>query len=150
MKKTIVLLCALFVCFSTGCGLFRDPVIASLGSYRTKELYTEGEVQDFTDYGKFTFDEAHPEESGYFEPLTEEGMQTFCRYLDDFERLVGSLRESDPEGELASHYDFDRGVLSPDDYWYLSTDPDDPEYGKYTVYLFDTETLTLYYFHNNV
>ena len=150
MKKQLAFLCAVLVCFTSGCGLFRDPAIASLGSYRTKELYTEGVFQDFTDYGKYTFDEAHPENSSYFEPLTEESMQTFCRYLDDFEGLVASLRENDPEGELASHYDFDRAILSEDDYLYLYTDPDYPEYGKYTMYLFDMETLTMYYFHNNV
>lgn len=150
MRKWLIFLCAVLVCVASGCGLFRDPVIASLGKYRTKELYTAGTVQDFTDYGKYTFDKAHPEDSSYFEPLAEDQMQTFCRYLDDFERLLDSLRGTDPEGELVSHYDFDRSILSPDDYLYLYTDPDYPEYGKYTMYLFDTETLTMYYFHNNV
>ena len=150
MKKCMIILCAVFVCFSCGCGLVRDPVIASLGNYRAKALYTEGAVQDFTDYGKYTFDEAHPENSSYFELLTEEQMQTLCRYLDDFEGRVASLRESDPACELASHYDFRRDLLSPDDYWYLSVDPDYPDYGNYTLYLFDAETLTVYYFHNNV
>lgn len=150
MKKWLLLFCLALICFASGCGLFRDPVVASLGNYRTKELYTEGVFQDYTDYGKYTFDEAHPEDSGYFEPLTEDQMQTFCRYLDDFEGLIGSLRETDPSCELVSHYDFDRNVLSPDDYWYLHTDPDDPEYGRYTMYLFDTEKRIMYYFHNNV
>lgn len=150
MKKRFSFLCIVLACLLSGCGVFRDSVIASLGNYRTKELYTEGTVQDFTDYGKYTFDEAHPENSSYFEPLTEERMQTLCLYLDDFEGLVASLRESDPACALASHYDFRRETLSSDDYWYLSVDPDYPDYGKYTIYLFDAETLTVYYFHNNV
>lgn len=150
MRKQLIFFCVVLVCCVPGCGLLRDPAIASLGNYRTKELYTEGVFQDFTDYGKYTFEEAHPENSSYFEPLTEDAKQTLCLYLDDFERLIASLRESDPEGELVSHYDFDRDMLTPDDYVYWYTAPDYPEFGNYTLYIFDTETLTVYYFHTNI
>lgn len=128
----------------------RDSVPASLGKVKTKEFYSSGGVQDYTDYAKYTFDDAHPENSEYFVPLTEEGMRELLRYLDDFEGLIETLREIDPQGEPVAHYDFDRSLLSSDDYLYLYIKPDYPEYGYYKLYYFDTETQTLFYFHNNV
>jgi len=40
--------------------------------------------------------------------------------------------------------------FSAHDYVYIYDDPDYPYLGNYNVYFFDTETMTLYYFHNNI
>lgn len=149
---SVLLLFFAIVISASGCysGAFRDPVLASLGRYESKEFYSEGAWQDFTDYGKYTFDGADPANSIYFAPLTEERKQTLEGYLDNFEQWVAVIRESDPEADLAAHYAFERSILSSDDYLYLYADPDYPEYGNYTLYFFDTETQTMYYFHNNI
>lgn len=47
-------------------------------------------------------------------------------------------------------YDFDVSCITEDDYLYICDDPGYPELGCYDVYFFDMETLTLYYFHNNL
>lgn len=157
--KRVKLVCgiagAVLLCAGIACAVFlvthlRDSVPASLGKVKTKEFYSSGGVQDYTDYAKYTFDDAHPENSDDFTPLTGERMRELLRYLDHFEGLIETLREIDPQGELVAHYDFDRSLLSSDDYLYLYIKPDYPEYGYYKLYYFDAETQTLFYFHNNV
>lgn len=149
--KTIlaVLGCALIAYGLFGCAASRNQVVNSLGKCKDEEFFTSGGFQDYTDYGKYTFENAQPEESAYFEPLTEERMRDVEGYLDNFENWVEVILRTDPENELI-HYDFDQSILSTDDYVYIDADTGHSEYENYNVYIFDTGTQTLFYFHNNI
>ena len=131
-----------------------DAVMLSLPAYTQKEFYTEGVWQDFTDYGVYTFstfDEAKLDENLYFEKVTD--TENILSYIENFEGwLTGDT-------ELSAHYNFDKSWIDESDYVFISTKEgktignSDHRYGKfdnYDVYFFDTDTWTLYYFHNNI
>ena len=126
-----------------------DPILASLPDYETKEYFTNGGFQDFTDYGKYTYRiyETELMENPYFRQVTEEDLATIGSYLDNFENWV----EIDTEFPKDS-YDFDRSQLQPGDYFYILNRYDEPgkEFWHYDVYYFDLSEGILYYFHSNI
>ncbi len=71
-------------------------------------------------------------------------------HIEDFEDWIEAIKDSNPESEVVAGYDFDLSLISEADYVYIYDDPDYPELGNYDVYFFDMETMTLYYFHNNI
>lgn len=127
-----------------------DEVLVSLGEPVSSKIYTEGVFQDFTHYGKYKFESIDIDNNEYFKQITPETEKDFLRHLEDFEGWVELIRENDPGQEVPKEYDFTTNVISEDDYLYIYDDPDYPDLGSYNVYFFDTETLTLYYFHNNI
>ena len=150
MKRTIgmVLLFAVTLAFF-GCS---DSVLNSLPDYESRAFYTTDGIQDYTDYGKYTYRSVTAqdlEDSGYFSPLTDSDIEEILLYIEDFEVCVSSVG-----GELEKYYDFDKALVSKGDYFYFKTKPiDDKPEGKfadYTLYYFHIQTQTLYYFHNNV
>lgn len=143
----------LLLCF---CLMFSAPegeVVTSLGKVSSKEFYSSGGFQDFTDYGIYRFADPKIEENEYLKPMTEEDLSVFFNYLEDFEGWVGL---HDHTEELYLHYDFDFSIVDVDDYFYLYTNPEYPAYGtnnicgSYNLYFFDVQSQTLYYFHNNI
>ena len=55
------------------------------------------------------------------------------------------------------NYDLDRTIINEGDYFYIYDKMGEPigesqyeQYECYDVYIFDTESCTLYYFHNNI
>lgn len=154
MKKIVlallifVLIFVLFGCFYT------DPVIASLPDYKSECFYTSGGFQDYTDYAKYTYDSITTQvldASKYFDVTTAEDANEILLYIQNFERWVETIG-----GELKENYDFDKTMISEGNYFYIETkagDPDQETYDmfvNYTVYYFDLDTQTLYYFHNNI
>lgn len=151
MKKHILLLLsAVMVLWLFGCGLFGDAVLDSLGSYTAKNMYSHGGWQDFTDYGKYQYENALVESNKYFQPVTETDTETLKAYIANFEDWLEAIERNDPNDALVVNYDFDTGVISTDDYFHIYSDPNYPELGNYKVYFFNTGTNTLYYFHNNI
>lgn len=149
MKKYISLILAVTMAVSlSGCSLFGDAVLDSLGSYTSEKVYSHGGWQDYTDYGKYQYDSARVENNKYFQPVTE--TETLKEYIVNFEGWLEAIERNDPDDTLVVNYDFDTGIISADDYLYIYNDPDYPEFGNYKVYFFDTETNTLYYFHSNI
>lgn len=67
-----------------------DPVRESLPDYISKEFYSSGGFQDFTDYGKFTYSlsEEVLKENPYLRPVAEADLEMICGYLDNFENWV--------------------------------------------------------------
>lgn len=156
MKKIIItaliLFCAL-TAMATCSG--SKQIIDSLGKYEDKEIYTYGSFQDYTDYEKYYFTSSTTPYNSYFKPIADGGTSDLYACLDDFENLIRSYLEKDPVPKIAVHYDFDRSIIGKDDYFYLEcekalADGEIEIFTSYDIYFFDTQSKTLYYFHNNI
>ncbi len=126
-----------------------DPV-ESIGSYVSREFYTSGGLQDYTDYAKYVYDEVDFEDNEFFVSVTSDEKANLITYIDNFEDWIDAVGDSDSENEVVREYDFDASLISPDDYVYIYNYYEDKPKENYKVYFFDTGTLTLYYFHNNI
>ena len=155
MKQLGLLLLTLTLLLSLcGCS-YQDPVLAALPDYKTKVFYTSGGFQDFTDYAKYTYESVTAQdlkESKFFTETTADDVGEILLHIDNFEDWVETIGE-----ELKDNYDFDKNIVSEGDFFYIETKDGEPigqgTYGKfdnYSVYYFDIDTQTLYYFHNNI
>lgn len=152
-KLRIVFLVVISLLFLIGCA--DNEVLYSLPGYIDSEYYTSGGFQDYTDYAKYTYNAVTEEDlsaSGYFTVMTEADVDNILSYIANFESWVEAVG-----GEVKAGYDFDKTVISEGDYYYIKTKEGEPigqgTYGKfdnYTVYFFDVELLTLFYFHSNI
>lgn len=151
MKKLAAAFFSLVLFVSlAGCSIPKDDVLDSLGKYESKQFFTSGGFQDFTDYAKYCFDSVDFSDNSYFQILTESSRENLEAHIDDFEDWIQAISDTDADNEVVVNYDFDRSVISDADYIYIYDDPDYPELGNYNVYFFDVETNILYYFHNNI
>ena len=157
MKKQIafVLACVVFLLTSSSCVMSEDPVIASLGEYDKKEFFTSGGFQDYTDYAKYYYSSSKVTESKYFKKIQETNLEVINTHLDNFEGWIESIDWSNPLSEVVVNYDFDREIIDIEDYFYIDSEEHTWDDGytslvRYNIYLFDTQTQVLYYFHNNI
>ena len=129
-----------------------DPVLDSLGKWEQICLYNNEAVQDFTYYGKFSVTDPRPEESRYFQPVNENIRADLLRHLEDYEGWIDLHSQSQAQKDLllAQSYDFDRGLITEDDWAAILDDPKYPDLGNYDIYFLDWETQVVYYFHNNI
>lgn len=160
MKKLcgLLLVVSLSFCFG-GCAFYvpyKDPVLDALPPYKDRVFYSSDGFQDFAEYAKYTYeaiDDKTLSQTGYFKPCTDEDTEEILEYIDHFELWVETLGE-----ELEENYDFDKTMISTDDYFYLESKydqsgDDETYYNKfesYRVYYFDIDGQTLYYFHNKL
>ncbi|MBE6748144.1 MAG: hypothetical protein E7557_02830 [Ruminococcaceae bacterium] len=112
--------------------------------------YTNDGFQDYTDYAIYTFNSPNIENNQNFKMLGEQQGE-LEEYLDNFENWV---KISSEESEIYKNYDFDKTIIDENDYIYIS-DKSEKEsmyskFDSYNVYIFDSQTKTLYYFHNNI
>ena len=98
-----------------------------------------------------------PGESEYFKPVTAESKTELLGYIDEFEQVIDSLRDGDEGADLVNNYRFSRADIDESDYLYIYDREGKPigdgaysKYDYYNVYVFDSQTTTLYYFHNNI
>ena len=159
MKRAFALFLLLPVLLLNGCVPYliasvmsvpEDAVVASLGDFETEEYYTSGGFQDFTDYAKYTYRSVDFDRNEYFEKITPYSKKAFLEHVENFEMWVETIEEYEPENDLVVGYDFDVSVITEDDYIYILDDPSYNYLGCYDMYLFDMETMTLHYFHNNI
>ena len=157
MKKQIVvvLVCFVFLLSITSCAVPEDKVIATLGEYEKKEFFTSGGFQDYTDYAKYYFNSANAKENQYLNKIQDADFAIINTHLDDFEGWIETIRNSEPSSEVVVNYDFDREIIDTEDYFYIDSEEHTRSDGhtslvKYNIYLFDTQTQVLYYFHNNI
>lgn len=157
MKKRIavVFVCFLFLLSATSCAVFEDKVIDSLGKCEKKEFFTSGGFQDYTDYAKYYYTSIDMEENKYFKQIKETDFTAIDTHLDDFEGWIETIKDSEPSSEVVVNYDFDRSIVDTEDYFYIDSEEHTWDDGftslvNYNVYLFDTQTQVLYYFHNNI
>lgn len=132
-------------------------VIISLGKAMSVQRYSVSGFGDSTDYGIYTFPGASPGESEYFKPVTAESKTELLGYIDEFEQVIDSLRDGDEGADLVNNYRFSRADIDESDYLYIYDREGKPigdgvysKYDSYNVYFFDSQTTTLYYFHNNI
>ncbi len=153
---TVVLLCS---CFNVTPR--RKIVISTLGEYEKEEFYSSGGFQDYTDYGKYYFNEVPSiEDNEHFKVATATDIEVLNGYIDDFDNWVNLISENPStkkERELVKNYDLDRTIINEGDFFYIYDKMGEPigesqyeQYECYDVYIFDIESCTLYYFHNNI
>lgn len=132
-------------------------VIASLGKAMSVQRCSCAGFGDSSDFGIYTFPGASPGESEYFKPVTAESKTKLLGYIDEFEQVIDSLRDDDEGADLVNNYRFSRDNIDGSDYLYISDRDGEAigdgvysKYDSYNVYFFDSQTTTLYYFHNNI
>ena len=151
---TVVLICS---CFTPR----QKIVISTLGEYEKEEFYSSGGFQDYTDYGKYYFNEVPSiEDNEYFKFVAETDIVVLNGYIDNFDNWVNLISESPSnkeDRELVKNYDLDRTIINEGDFFYIYDKMGEPigesqyeQYECYDVYIFDIESCTLYYFHNNI
>lgn len=156
IKKAAALLALIFLALSlSACQSFVNPVIGSLGVYVQREFYSEGAFQDFTDYGKYYFTTVRVDANPYFTQIRDADLAVINEHLDDFESWIELFRSNDPSRKIVQNYDFDRRIIDTEDYFYITTKKHTWSDGhtsltSYNLYIFDSQTLVLYYFHNNI
>lgn len=130
---------------------FHDPVLASLPKFESSKIYTYGVFQDYTDYGKYTYadvTEAQLKSGGYLKKLYASDISELVSYIENFEQWVSIIEQ---DSELVQNYDFDTETITPGDWCYMQTKGiSSGKFDYYSIYLFDIETQTLFYFHNNI
>ena len=161
MKKVVCICLAIVLLAVAIIGVFHvrhEKVPLSLGWYSSKEFYSNGSSQDFTDYAKYHYHRVRAERSKYFSPVTDDDIALIKKHLDSFE---GWVNAAGADSDLMSHYDFDRSVIDTEDYVFIDDEfyqytnvfgdtvvTDD--WSRYDMYFLDWQTKTLYYFHNNI
>ena len=155
MKKTfaIILVFSFLALILSAC-VPVDKALDSLGEYKSCEFYTEGEFQDYTDYAKYYYDSVDFSNNEYFTKIEQSDIDVLNEHLDDFESWIETYREGDASRDIVVNYDFDRSFIDSADYLYINSEKHTWDDGytslvNYDVYFFDTQTNTLYYFHNN-
>lgn len=116
-----------------------------MGRYKSEEYYTSGGFQDFTDYAKYTFENVDFSNNEYFSKISSDSVEELTYHIEDFEKRIETIKNSDPKNEVVLGYNYDSSVVSENDYLYIYDDPDYPDLGCYDVYFFDIETMMLYY-----
>lgn len=141
------------------CKAPEDKVLNSLGEYKEYVYYSEGEFQDYTDYGKYYYDSADLADNAYFIEVENYDLSEINEHLADFEAWIETYREGDPSCEIVVNYDFDREIIDREDYIHINSEKftttwDDGmvtnTFASYEIYFFDTQTQVLYFFHNNI
>ena len=157
MKKHIalVLVCVVLLLSISSCAVPEDAVIASLGKYEKNEFFTSGGFQDYTDYAKYYFTSANIVENKYLNKVQETDFVIINTHLDDFEGWIETIKNSESSSEVVVNYDFNRRIIDTEDYFYIDSEDHIWSDGhtslvRYNIYLFDTQTQVLYYFHNNI
>lgn len=151
MKKFLLFILTVTLLQLFSACTYTDPVIASLPEYQSEVFYTSGGFQDSTDYAKYIYGSVTTQQlvfSEYFCKVNADDVEEILLHIQNFEEWIKVVG-----GELQENYDFDHAILSVGDYFYLRTKAGeaigDGVY-DYTIYYFDVDTLTLYYFHNNI
>lgn len=153
MKRLTVLILGLLMllsCFACSVQTRQNKILTSVGEYKSKQLWSHGEFQDYTDFGIYAFSAVNFEDNAYFSDVAVDDVETICAFIDNFEKWIETFKNNDPDDELVLNYSFDRSAIDIDDYFYIYEGENYPKYGCYDLYFFDTQTNKLYYFHNNI
>ena len=157
MKKAVALIVVVLILAISlsACTAPENKVLNSLGEYKSHEFYTEGVFQDFTDYAKYYYAQVDFADNEYFYKIGQADIDVLNEHLDDFESWIKTYRDGDASREIVVNYDFDRSLIDCEDYLYIESEKHTWDDGytslvNYDVYFFDTQTNTLYYFHNNI
>ena len=152
-QKIIALLLSLVLTLGMAGCVFesrQSQVLDTLGDYEQKQLWTRGEFQDYTDFGIYQCESPDLEDNAYFRQVTQADIETICGFLDNYEQWIETFRNDDPDDDLVQNYHFDRNILDTQDYFYIYNHYEEEPYWNYDLWVFDSQTNVLYYFHNNI
>ena len=151
MKKALAIVMVIVALCLSACSFAKttptDEVVVSLGEYKSKAVYHNGRIGDFTDYIKYVYEGVSLVENDFFERITEGRKEELITYIQNFEVWVGITKENNPDAELVLGYDFDVSFISDDDYLYICDESGSFDFSLYKIYFFDMETMTLYFFY---
>lgn len=157
MKRILVLIFVLFlIIFSLPIisSFFvetrQDTLLSSLGKYVDRKFWSHGDFQDYTDFGVYSYKSIDIKKSEYFKPVSEPDIATIYVFIDNFEGWVDTIAKNSPDDKLVLNYSFDRSIVDTGDSFYIYENEDYPKFGNYDVWFFDSQTMILYYFHNNI
>lgn len=149
MKKIYLIL--IITLFLTGC--FNNLTDSDIpkGYTEKEEYYDKDGVQDYTDYAKYIYESKDIIENNKdYNKVTTDDINNITEYFNDFRSVMESK-------DRLKEYDFDVTKITEGDFFRIKTkegesigDSKYEKFDNYTLYFFDTETLTLYYIHNNI
>ena len=146
MKK--ILITITLILLLTGCNGTINAEIPKGYISKIEHYDTEG-IQDHTDYAKYIYDKTIVENDNNYK-LVQDNMDNIKSYFNDFKSVMESK-------ERLNEYDFDIDSITENDYVRIITKEGTPigdstygNFDNYSIFLFDSETLTLYYIHNNI
>lgn len=149
MKK-VLLVTVFIVAYVCLCFLFTPNYV--LNDYTYSEVYYGKDgFQDYTDYCIYRYDSADEFiNSRLYDKASENDVENIRSYFDNFKGWMEAENRLD-------EYSFDSDFVSLGDYYHIETKEGEPigqgkysKFDNYSVYLFDVETNTLYYIHNNI
>ena len=151
MKRLISLLLFLALAFLPAC-VREDGVLNTLPPWDSRELYSSGGFQDFTDYGVYHYTGLTPADFAQnpcFETMTDKDCAELLLYMENF---AGWAALAPVDSSLAQGFNFNSAAVTPGDMVYIiSKHPNtDRRFDSYTIYFFDMDSQTLYYFHSNI
>lgn len=146
----LLIISLLFSVPTTDVSFHTDEVIDTIGIVIAEDCHQYGWWQDYTIYSKYTFENTDIENNEYLKQMTNEDIEALNLHIDNYEEWIVVISDDEEERDLVENYDFNREIISTEDYCYIYDNPDYPEYGYYNIYFYDTETEILYYFHNNI
>ena len=151
MKK-FCLAITLIICVFVITGCLQSKTVGIPDGYIDKEGYYDRDgVQDYTDYAKYMYETQNIiTRNKDYKKIEQDDVQDVVGYFEDFSSWI----ETD---DRLSEFDFDINDINEGDYVKIKTKEGQKiangkyeKYDNYSVYLFDIETLTLYYIHNNI
>lgn len=153
MKRLILLISIFSVLLSgTACAVVtrQGKVLNSIGRYESKQFWTHGEFQDYTDFGIYTYSSIKIDNNQYFRAVSEADIEEILSFIDNFEKWVDTIGKNMPDDELVTNYSFDSSIIDTNDYFYIYEGENYSKFGCYDIWFADMQTNTLYYFHNNI
>jgi len=150
LKRFLIIAIVVIVAFNifAFCVNRNYRVLLSIGWYKNKQFWTHG-WRDYTDFAIYDCPWARPGISPYFSKITPADTEIIGEYLDNYEKWIEMISRGNTNDELVVNYSFDRAVIDTDDYFYIYVDENDSKFYDYDVWIFDTQSETLYFFHNN-
>ena len=115
------------------------------GYVHMEEHFQKNGFQDYTDYCKYYYNDATVIESDErFSKITLSDVDEVKGFFKDTQNIMES------EGRM-DEFDFNESCISEGDYVYIieDTDVSKQKYYNYDVFLFDTDSDTLYFIHSN-
>ncbi|MBE7065022.1 MAG: hypothetical protein E7384_04310 [Ruminococcaceae bacterium] len=151
MKKIAAFLICIVLLFSLCSCDTTSRVINSLPDYESRELfYEQDSFRDYTDYARYRYKSVSEKdllETDYFRKITADDTERILAHIENFEMWVEVV-------DWKENYDFDKSIVSTDDFFYLYTKAGQrfnqysnyEEFDVYKLFYFDIDMQILYYF----
>ncbi|MBQ3005128.1 MAG: hypothetical protein IJM97_08575 [Clostridia bacterium] len=143
MKKILsALITSLMFLSLIGCNaVTSNEITLSIGTHSSVDFTTTDTLPQRTDFAVYTYEEYSFDNNIYF---TKVNKGTLMNCIKSFENRVNALKSEEPTDDIAMRYDFDKSIISDDDYMYIKDASDD--YKNICLYYFDNSCSSLFYF----